>query len=133
MWVDSALKITGQRPQNSGAVGEELHRLIGPQPLRAQDLEHAPTRLGIDLLHEAEAFGAPFGGNAFARNHLETAFFMPVPDVAPVEADHQRAGRAWQGLAVTLTAALKGGHFCGQLLFLRLDHRVQVLLDGRAR
>ncbi|TGD76997.1 hypothetical protein [Hymenobacter wooponensis] len=58
---------------------------------------------------------------------------MPVPDVAAVEADHQRAGRARQGLAVALTNALKRGHFRGQLLFLRFDHRVQVLLNGRAR
>jgi len=28
---------------------------------------------------------------------------------------------------------VKRGHFLRQLLFLRLDHGVQVLLDGRAR
>lgn len=58
---------------------------------------------------------------------------MPLPDVAAVEADHERADRARQGLAVALTNALKRGHLRGQLLFLRLDHGVQVLLDGRAR
>ena len=81
-----------------------------------QVLKHAHTRLGIDLLHEAEAFGCPFGGNAFARNHLETAFFMPVPDIAAVEADHQRAARARQGLAVALANAVKRGQFLRQLL-----------------
>ena len=55
---------------------------------------------------------------------------MPVPDVAAVEADHQRAGRARQGLAVALANAVKRGHFLRQLLFLRLDHRVQVLKTG---
>ena len=90
-------QVTGQRPQHRGAVREEFHRLIGLQPLRTQDLKYAPARLGIDLLHEAEAFGITFCRNTFARNHLETAFFMSVPDVAAVEADHQRAGRARQG------------------------------------
>lgn len=106
---------------------------MGLQSLRAQHLEHALARLGIDFLHEAEAFGGAFSGDAFARNHLEAAFFMLVPAVAAVEADHQRAGRARQGLAVALTFALKSGYLYGHLLLLRLDHRVQVLLDGRAR
>ena len=124
-------QITGQRAQNRGAVGEKFHRLIGLQPLRPQDLKDPASRLGIHFLHEAKAFGAPFGGSAFARNHLGTAFFMPVLDAAAVEADYQRAGRTRQDFAVAQANAVKRGFFKRQLL--RLDHRVQVLLDGRVR
>lgn len=83
-----SVQTAGQRPQHGGTIREKSYLLIGLQALRAQYLEYAPVRLGIDFLHRAKVFGCALRRNASARNYLETAFFTLVLDVAAVEADH---------------------------------------------
>src|SRR5215510_10648946 len=101
LWTHVELEVTDR----VAAVREKCDLLIELHPLRREHLKQSPFRFGIKRLHEAKALAggdiffliASEGQRTLANDDLKVMLLgLPIPHVAPINADRDRPIRDGQ-------------------------------------
>ena len=107
------------------AIGEKHDLLVELMPLRLEHLEQPPFGFLVIGLHEGKAFAGHRlfglltpreGQQTFPGNHLEPPWLRLGADVAPIDADRERAIRDGQPAPLRRAAVDERPLFLPQLL-----------------